>query len=122
MTKIVYNSYYGGFSLSKAAILRYAELKGITLYQQTDDLFKDLGDHFSIWYLDEACTEHWSDRDINRTDPVLVKVVEELGPAANGRSAELRIADVPAGTHYRIDEYDGAESVMTVEDYEWSIA
>jgi pyridoxal/pyridoxine/pyridoxamine kinase len=122
MTKIVYNSCYGGFSLSKTAILRYAELKGITLYQRVDDRFKGLGDHFSSWYLDEAYTKHWSDRDINRTDPVLVKVVEELGTAANGRFAELCIADVPVGTRYRIDEYDGNESVMTVEDYEWSIA
>lgn len=122
MTKIVYNSCYGGFSLSNVAILRYAELKGITLYQRIDDRFKSLGDHFASWYLDEAYTEHWSDRDINRTDPVLVKVVEELGSAANGRYAELCIADVPAGTRYRIDEYDGFEYVVTVEDYEWSIA
>jgi len=26
------------------------------------------------------------------------------------------------GTQYRIDEYDGMESVMTIDDYEWSIA
>ncbi|MFA5377063.1 MAG: hypothetical protein WC455_15030 [Dehalococcoidia bacterium] len=122
MTKIVYNSRYGGFSLSKAAILRYAELKGITLYQRIDDRFKAFGDRFANWYLDEACTKLWPDRGINRADPVLVKVVEELGPAANGAYAELCIADVPAGTRYRIDEYDGNEAVMTVEDYEWSIA
>lgn len=122
MTKIVYNSCYGGFSLSKAAILRYAELKGITLYRRTDDRFKSPADHYISWYLDEACTKHWSDWDLNRADTVLAKVVEELGAAANGRYAELRIADVPAGTLYRIDEYHGYETVMTVEDYEWSIA
>jgi hypothetical protein len=32
MTKIVYNACYGGFGLSDEAIMRYAEIKGITLY------------------------------------------------------------------------------------------
>lgn len=95
MTKIVFNACYGGFGLSEAAILRYAEItgaKGISVY------------------------------DIDRTDPALVQVVEELGEAANGRSAALRIAELPAGTLYRIDEYDGSETVMTQDDYNWSVA
>ena len=59
---------------------------------------------------------------IERTDPALVQVVEELGEAANGMSAALRIAELPAGTLYRIDEYDGSETVMTQDDYNWSVA
>jgi hypothetical protein len=51
-----------------------------------------------------------------------VQVVEELGADADGQYAELAIADVPAGTKYRIDEYDGVESVMTIDDYHWSVA
>ena len=99
MTKIVYNACYGGFSLSHEAIMRYAEIKGINIA---------IGE-FSIY-------------DIERTDPALVQVVEELGEAANGRSAALRIVELPAGTLYRIDEYDGSESVMTQDDYDWSVA
>lgn len=99
MTKIVFNACFGGYNLSEAAIMRYAEIKGINIA---------IGG-FSIY-------------DIERTDPALVQVVEELGEAANGMSAALRIADVPAGTLYRIDEYDGSESVMTQDDYEWSLA
>lgn len=94
MTKIVYNACYGGFSLSDAAIERYAEIKGITIY----------------------------DRAIERNDPALVQVVEELGDKANGSCTELFITDIPAGTLYRIDEYDGLESVMTIDDYEWKVA
>jgi hypothetical protein len=52
----------------------------------------------------------------------LVQVVEQLGDKANGSYAKLFITDVPSGTKYRIDEYDGLESVMTIDDYEWSIA
>ena len=94
MTKIVYNACFGGFGLSETAWERYRELGG----QETDR------------------------RDINRADPVLVQVVEELGEEANTRFSELRIRDLPEGTKYRIDEYDGNESVCTIDDYDWSVA
>lgn len=48
--------------------------------------------------------------------------VEELGKKADGDCAELAIEDVPAGTAYRIDEYDGSERVMTNDSYDWKIA
>jgi hypothetical protein len=94
MTKIVYNACFGGFGLSDKAVERYRELTG-------------------------QVADRWN---INRADPALAQVVEELGDEANTRFSDLQIADVPAGTKYRIDEYDGNESVMTIDDYEWSIA
>jgi hypothetical protein len=139
MTKIVYNACYGGFSLSNEAIMRYAEIKGVTLHPSESKF------GFTNYYL--CSPEEWeqinaeeqlnpvsprryarsnalyfSDRDIERNDPILVQVVEELGDKANGSHAKLRIAEVPAGTRYRIDEYDGLESVMIIDDYEWSVA
>ena len=99
MTKIVFNACYGGYGLSEAAIMRYAEIKGINIA---------IGG-FSVY-------------DIDRTDTALVQVVEELDEAVNGDSAALRIAELPAGTLYRIDEYDGSETVMTQDDYNWSVA
>jgi hypothetical protein len=102
MTKIVYNACYVGFSLSHEAISRYAKIKGIT---------------------EEAEEElYLSDRDIERTDPVLVQVVEELGELADGACARLQIKELVSGTLYRIDEYDGYELVMTIDDYNWSVA
>ena len=98
MTKIVYNACYGGFSLSEKAIKRYWELKG------------------------ETYPEDWWDRSIDRADPILVQVVEELGESANGAFAELKIRPLVKGTLYRIDEYDGLEQVMTQNDYDWSVA
>jgi hypothetical protein len=65
---------------------------------------------------------YFSDRDIERNDPVLAQVVEELGDRANGSHAKLRIFEVSAGTLYRIDEYDGIESVMTQDTYDWKVA
>jgi len=99
MTKIVFNACYGGYGLSEAAIMRYAEIKGINIA---------IGG-FSVY-------------DIDRTDTALVQVVEELDEAVNGDSAALRITELPAGTLYRIDEYDGSETVMTQDDYNWSVA
>ena len=98
MTKIVYSSSYGGFGLSNEAETRYRELTG------------------------NVGNEDFDVYDIDRADPVLVQVVEELGEKSGSWGADLMIEEVPAGTKYRIDEYDGLESVMTPDDYTWRIA
>jgi len=126
--KIVYNTCYGGFGLSDAAIIRYAEIAGITLYPEKVS-------SYTMWYkvsVDERKTINdedliWdsivlNESDIERTDPILVQVVEELGEKANGEYAKLNIVDLEPGTRYRIDEYDGSESVATMDDYHWSVA
>lgn len=95
MTKIVYNACFGGFGLSEEELDRYIELSG----------------------------KHPTyARDIERTDPFLIQVVEEKGSRPKYWAANLQIAELPPGTKYRIDEYDGFERVMTLDDYEWSIA
>jgi hypothetical protein len=48
---------------------------------------------------------------IDRTDPLLVRVVEELGDRANGPFAELAVVEIPDGVEYTIEEYDGLETV-----------
>jgi hypothetical protein len=139
MSKIVYNACYGGFSLSDAAIMRYAEIKGITLYPSVGEFgfthyYLCAPDEYERILAEESAKPIapgryaqsnamcFSDRDIDRDDPVLVQVVEELGTGANGRCADLCIAELSAGTLYRIDEYDGMESVMTRDDYDWKVA
>jgi hypothetical protein len=115
MTKIAYNACYGGFSLSNEAILHYANLKDITLYKgKSNSLYFTSQD-----LKDKSC---FLDRDISRTDPDLIKTIETLGPKANGHFANLQIRDLPIGTKYRIDEYDGNEAVITQDEYEWEIA
>lgn len=138
MTKIVYNACYGGFGLSHEAVMRYAELKGIKLYTEkqygynnyylipveeyncirAEEESKPIGpDRFK-----ESNAAYFLPSSIERTDPTLVQVVEEMGKAASGDYAKLMIEEVPVGTLYRIDEYDGYESVKTRETYDWSIA
>lgn len=131
MTKVVYNACYGGFGLSKEAVLRYAELKGITLYEYKD---KHTMSGFHMWIRvpqEEYAkmnrvqqNDVWfSDDDIDRADPILVQVVEELGSEkASGRCANLLVEDIPQGTAYRITEYDGRESIEIREEVDWRIA
>lgn len=114
MPKIVVNACYGGFSLSDAAILRYAEIKGLNLakIQVTygDGECQFTRDHLAIDGINDA-DHYFYYGDIERYDPILVQVVEELREAANGEFASLRIANVPDDVKWYIDEYDGIETV-----------
>jgi hypothetical protein len=47
----------------------------------------------------------------DRTNPNLIKVVEELNEEANGTCADLKVVVIPDGVEYEIYEYDGNESV-----------
>jgi hypothetical protein len=144
MAKIAYNRCFGGFGLSHVGIMRYAELKGIKVYPfvdrrladkaplDTEDKYrpasaKEAEKALSVHY----CTTpefsndtYWSSYDVGnvRHDPVLIQVIEELGEKANGQCAQLEITELPSGTLYRIDEYDGRESVETNSSYEWTVA
>lgn len=105
--KIVINADWGGFGLSDAAIQRYAELAGLNLISRADDKFR-----WTNWYQDQVDDDHyWSERDIARNDPHLVQVIEELGTAANGDHAYLKVVDVPDDVVWDIEEYDGHEHV-----------
>lgn len=123
MTKIVFNNCYGGFSLSAAGIIRYAAIKGISLFEGGNKAFG--GTEF---YTTAEAAEtkdykfHFRDRDLDRADPALAQVVEELGGKANGPFAVLLIQEIPEGGKYRIQEYDGNEWVEQPDDIEWKIA
>ena len=142
MTRVVYNSCYGGFGLSKEACQRYWDIKGQQVWIEDDTQFKSLG-LFTVWLvapedripakggddfysmnMDERVAynqayskQTWYYNNVDRHDPALVQVVEELGDKANGEYAKLVIEEVYGS--YRIDEYDGSESVMTSGDYNW---
>lgn len=120
MNKIVYNACYGGFSLSDAAYELYAELAGIEIYPEKSS--------WSTHYYTSPPTgdstdydrDSLSGRDMPRHDPILVKVVEQLGDAANGMCAKLRIYETESN-QYIIEEYDGNESVVVNYDNSWVV-
>jgi hypothetical protein len=129
--KVVINGCFGGFGLSLFAEKRFAELKGkeYYAYKQTKYAFrdgrneytkitdlndgglfvngmtKDLGEKTNE--LPNGC---WFDRYGNeRTDPALLRVIEELGERANGVCAKLEVVEIPDNVEYEIAEYDGNE-------------
>lgn len=50
-------------------------------------------------------------RDLERHDPLLIQVVEELGKESWGSHAKLKIVKIPADVEYTIEEYDGSEHI-----------
>ena len=110
MREVVINTCYGGFSLSKEAIELYLKLKNITTYPTTDEW----GD--VMYWTNQKQTKAFSDLRIERHDPILVSVVKQLGDKANGSCADLEIVEVQG--RYRIDEYDGRETIEEENSYE----
>lgn len=82
--RVVINTCHGGFGLSAAAEKMYLKLTG-----------------------EDKINEYELDRD----DPYLVTVVKELGIAANGTYANLKVVEIPGNIEWQIEEYDGREWV-----------
>lgn len=109
MVKVVINVCWGGFSLSDKAIEYYAELKGLNLIKQKGEHFELLGYQY---YVNEILDDNFfSERDIKRDDPDLIRVIEELGPESSGKYASLKVVEIPDDVKWHIEEYDGLEHV-----------
>ena len=87
--KIVINTCYGGFGLSKEAFGRWREAKNL----DADDPMYEF------------------DSDIPRNDTDLIKIVEQMGDRSAGDFANLKIIEVPDDVDWYIEEYDGREWV-----------
>jgi hypothetical protein len=90
--KVVINNCFGGFGLSEKALARYNELCML-------DASRIIDKEITYYY------------DIERNDPLLVQVVEELGKEAEDRYSLLKIVDIPDGISWYVEEYDGLESI-----------
>lgn len=54
---------------------------------------------------------------VDRDDPDLIEVIETLGDEASGKYGKIRVAEIPdEATDWRIDEYDGLETLLYVID------
>jgi hypothetical protein len=109
MNKVVFNACYGGYSLSKSAMLWLAvngreEIRTIVKKYFEEEPNNNFGYH--------------TDDDIKRHDPDLVRCVEALCHKADGACAHLAVRELK-GNRYRIDTYDGYEDVFEPEDEEY---
>jgi len=101
--KVVINTCFGGFGLSEKAILRYAELAGITLSKNDSDEFYTSPDF--------NANSYFSVYDIDRNSKELIQTVEELQQEANDRNSELKVIEIPDEIDWYINEYNGIEHV-----------
>lgn len=103
--RIVINTCFGGFGISHEGYLKLIEW-GIPVRDHKDSdsggevIYRFAnGDYYADW----LCS--------SRKNPLLLRLVEEMGPRADGEHAQLRIAEVPLGVEWEIDNYDGKECV-----------
>jgi len=110
MVKVAINKCFGGFDLSDEAHERLIELgvefhktwdtvKSGKLYVKASNLI-----HFGKYH------SNFSDYE-NRTNPLLIQVIEELGEKANGRFGQIEIVEIPDDIEWEIDDYDGVETI-----------
>ena len=128
--KVVINKCFGGFGLSTEAMRRaIAEgAAGIEVHDEQkytggkgrgigSEAFHDVGDGYEVgWikdvlYKDGKVYTHNDNKDCVRSDQVLVRIVEEMGAAANGDHASLKVVEVPDDAEWEISEYDGNEHI-----------
>jgi hypothetical protein len=102
--KIVVNRCYGGFSLSRKAVLLARKITGNPKWGGA--ILK--GD---IYNSGKICDGDYGFVEVERSDKILVEVVEKLGEKANGRCADLEIVEIPDGVNFEIEQYDGKEWV-----------
>ena len=129
MKKVVINRCYGGFGLSAAAYKRIGELLGkpVHFVESEDSIYSGSDiikyveakdpDRLFVTAAFSPNPDPRNDDDFvpdyrdERDNPVLVRVVEELGPKANGRFAELKVVQIPDDIKWDIREYDGVEHI-----------
>jgi hypothetical protein len=105
--KVVYNTSYGGFALTKVAAIWLAG-RGL------EEAILWLGsEHGSSWG-DDGMFFCYS---LARHSPLLVECVEALGEAAGGERCCLVVGVVE--DLYRIEDYDGMEALVTPETTLW---
>lgn len=124
--KVLINTCYGGFGLSEEALDLYYTKKGIKFYKFKE---KSLTTYYTVskevfdakyakgWHnmtdteKKEINSFYLSTLDIERNDPTLIEVFEELGEKCNCTYSNLSIVDIPDDVDWFIEEYDGSEWV-----------
>jgi hypothetical protein len=131
MKEVVINECHGGFGLSYEATMEYAKLSGFELYPHIDESTRRIyGENAYLknpqilihytkvpweeWEVvknkDKKSSLYFSSRDIDRKDPLLLKLIKQKGSKwVSGFFARLKIVKIPDDVDYIIEEYDGSE-------------
>lgn len=106
MKRIVINRSYGEFCISHKALVRLRELRQREALDE-----KDPGIYWPVAAGPREPSLNQYGKSIPRDDENLVRVVEELGKAADGHAASLRIVTIPENVKWVITNTEGGEQV-----------
>ena len=132
--KIVINTCYGGYSITDDCFEAVLNRKGTIYYKAIPEdtaYFRLIGSMYYSVPEEEfhvVCSKDkklgnykksnaliLSSRNIPRDDVDLIAVLEALGvDKCGGRHAELKIVEIPDGTDWEVEEYDGTEWIAEV--------
>lgn len=105
--KVVINKCFGGFGVSKEAIVKLREMGNVVAMGETlaGEVYDD----------GEDCTISGSCRDISREDGDLIDLLERMDSEfVSGRFAALEVVEIPSDVEYTVEYYDGLEHIVEV--------
>jgi hypothetical protein len=110
--KIAINRDFGGFSLSDQAFEALLTRKNIA-FDVVANKSSFIGNDYYLAGRPHTNETYISDYEVysQRNDPDLIAVIEQLGEAANGKYANIKIVEIPDDVDWYIEEYDGLEHV-----------
>ena len=117
--KVLINGCVGGFGVSEAVLKKLLDNNSPLLIKQQiqdddlDDFMLNSASYCIFVDVDNKCCYDFDrSNDKHRSDTLLIKIVEELGEAANGVHSRLKIVDIPDDVDWHIVENnDGSEYV-----------
>lgn len=110
--KVVTNITGSGFHLSPEAIELFAELEGLEITKVESPFFRDYY-LYMIYENGHEINVNAMIRDNHeyRTNENLVKIVEELGQAANFEGSYLKVVEIPDDAEFYIANEDDGEEI-----------
>ena len=118
--KVVINECYGGFVLSKEALLwlyekdpNFLKISTSAKYIETVKSFGGALHNSTLTPNEDAVISFEDHNKLLRCHPLLVECVETLGEKASGPCSELTIVEIGPGRMYEIDEHDGYERIKS---------
>jgi hypothetical protein len=112
--KVAINCDWGGFGISDAAFEKLLTRKGVEFEKVVDTKYKSFNvTHYYKKGMVDSDDGYLSPYDYtrDRSDSDLIAVIEEMGKAANGNCADIKIIEIPDGIEWEVHEYDGMEHI-----------
>lgn len=82
----------------------------------------DFGAGWSTWNEVDPMDARFNQLFLDDKHEEAVRLCDELDLGYGGGADNVEIRWIPVGTRFVIQEYDGAEDLMTIDDFEWRTA